>query len=135
MEEEFSDYQKLLDGMASDPTHVTLTCLPSFATAPSVSSQKRSRVNQTEGEEKIEDKGAFGSGGHQEANASSAADPALLPLHGLTGQRDDEIPPDVARANAVTAFLASPLLPEPNHLRVDHLTTLLALAVDGLGGY
>jgi hypothetical protein len=35
------------------------------------------------------------------------------------------------RANVVTAFMVSPLLPEPNHLRVDYITTLLALAVDG----
>ena len=31
----------------------------------------------------------------------------------------------------VTAFVASPLLPKPNQLKVDHIATLLALAVDG----
>ena len=39
--------------------------------------------------------------------------------------------PDLARANVITAFVASPLLPEPNQLKVDHILALLALAVDG----
>jgi hypothetical protein len=47
------------------------------------------------------------------------------------GQGDGEIPPNRARANAVTPFVASPLLPEPNQLRVGHISTLLALVVDG----
>ncbi len=38
----------------------------------------------------------------------------------------------MARANAVRVFVASPLLSEPNHLRLDHITTLMALAVGGL---
>ena len=37
----------------------------------------------------------------------------------------------MARANAVTAFVASPLLPEPTKLGLNHITTLWALAVDG----
>ena len=40
-------------------------------------------------------------------------------------------PPAMARANAVTAFVASPLLPEPTKLGLNLITTLLALAVDG----
>jgi len=35
------------------------------------------------------------------------------------------------RANAVTAFIGSPLLPNPAQLRVDNIATLLALAVEG----
>jgi hypothetical protein len=31
----------------------------------------------------------------------------------------------------VTAFMGSPLLPEPNQLRMDDIATLLTLAVDG----
>jgi hypothetical protein len=34
MDEEFPEYQKLLEDMASDPTHVTLAGLPSRAAAP-----------------------------------------------------------------------------------------------------
>jgi len=51
---------------------------------------------------------------------------------GLTGQRDSDIPPDLENAaNAVTAFVASPLHPEPNQLKVDHVATMLSLAGDG----
>jgi hypothetical protein len=35
------------------------------------------------------------------------------------------------RASVVTAFIGSPLLPEPNPLKVDDIATLLALAVSG----
>jgi len=117
--------------MATDPNPITLTCLPSLAAAPSSSGQKRSRGIPTEGEGKIEDTGASGNGGLQEANASGAADPTLLPTQGPIEQGDDDISPDMAHANTVTAFVASPLLHEPNQLRVDHITTLLVLAVDG----
>ncbi len=65
------------------------------------------------------------------ANAAGPADPALPPHQGLTGQGDNDIPLDSARTNAVTAFVASPLLPEPNLIRVDHNATVLALAIDG----
>ena len=46
----------------------------------------------------------------------------------LTGQGRQQ---NLARANAITAFGAFPLLPEPNHLKPDHITDLFALAVDG----
>ncbi len=35
------------------------------------------------------------------------------------------------RANVVTAFIGSPLLPEHTQLMMDNIATLLALAVDG----
>jgi hypothetical protein len=88
--------------MAADPNPVTLTCLPSLAATPSVSGQKPSRAIPTEGKGEIEDGGALGSGGLQEANISGIADPTLLPTHGLITQGDDDIPPDMARADAVT---------------------------------
>jgi hypothetical protein len=97
--------------MAVDPTPVTLACLPSMAAAPFASGQKRPQVIPTEGEGKIEDIGASSSGGHHAANASGAADPTLLPKQGFTGHGDNDFPPNMARANAVTAFVASPLLP------------------------
>ena len=37
----------------------------------------------------------------------------------------------MTRANAGTALVAVPLLHEPNQLKMDHVTTLLVLAVDG----
>ncbi len=76
-----------------------------------------------------EDTRAFGSGSHHAANASGAADPTLPPSQEPTGQGDGEIPLDMARANAVTAFVA-PLLLEPNQLKIDHIAPLVALAVE-----
>ena len=34
-------------------------------------------------------------------------------------------------ANVVTAFQASPLLPEPDKLRFDHISAHMAMTVDG----
>jgi hypothetical protein len=73
IDEEFPDYQKLLDNMATDPTPVTL------AAAPSASGQKRSRANPAEGEGDNEDIGVYGIGNHQTTDATGTADPALLP--------------------------------------------------------
>ena len=56
----------------------------------------------------------------------------ILPSpQGPTGPEEGDIPPDLARANVVTAFVGSPLLHEPNQLKVDHNVNLLALAVNG----
>jgi hypothetical protein len=117
--------------MATDPTLVTLPDLLSLATTPSASGQKRSRALPTEGEGEFENTRAFGSGIHHSANASGSEDSILPPPEGPTGQEDGDIPPELDRANVVTAFVASPLLREPTQLKVDHIATLLALAVDG----
>ena len=71
-------------------------------------------MSPSEGEGEIVDTRASKSGGHREANASGAADPDLLPTQGHTGQGDGDIPPDLACANAVPAFVAFPLLHGPN---------------------
>ncbi len=55
MDEEFPDYQKLCDHMATDPTPVTLHDLPSLAATPTDSGLKRSRTLPTEGEGEFED--------------------------------------------------------------------------------
>jgi hypothetical protein len=117
--------------LAADPNPSTFACLPSLAAAAFASGLKRSRVIPTEGAGEIEDTGAASSGGHKEANASGAVNPVLLPTPGPAGQEDDDMPPEMARANAVTAFMAFPLLLEPNQLRADHIIALMALAVDG----
>jgi hypothetical protein len=132
MNEEFPEYRKFLDDMATDLTPVTLACLSHMVAAPFTSGQKRSRVIPEGGDGDNEDTRAFGSGGHHTSIAMGTAEPALLPPHGPTGQGENEIPPNLARKDAVMAFVASPLLPEPSQLRADHITALLALAVDGL---
>jgi hypothetical protein len=131
IDEEFPDYQKLLDDMATDPTPVTLPELPSLAANPTVSGLKRSRTLPTEGGEEFEDTGSSGSGTHPEAKALGSADPLRPPSHGLAGQEDAEIYPELDRASVVTVFIGSPLLPELSKLGMDNIATLLALAVDG----
>jgi len=131
MDEEFSNYQKPLDAMATVPTPVTMPDLPSLATTPFDSGLKRSRALPTEGEGEFEDTRASGSGTHHEANASGPADPTLPPPQGPTGQEHDVVPPEVYRTNVVAAFMGSPFLPKPNQLRADHIANLLAHGVDG----
>jgi hypothetical protein len=132
MEEEFPDYQKLLDDMATDLTPVTLPELPSLTTTPTASGQKRSRTLPAGGGGEFEDTRASSSGTNHPVNASGSADPILSPPQGIAGQEDAEVPPEMIRANTVTAFVGSPLLPEPAQLKVDHIATLMALVVEGL---
>jgi hypothetical protein len=108
-----------------------------LAAAPFPSRQKRFRAIPANGERDTEETGAFGSGGHPAVDASgSGAVEALHPSNGSTGKEELDISPELARANAVTALVASPLLSEPDRLKVDHISALLALAVDGpQGGY
>jgi hypothetical protein len=110
LDEEFPDYQELMDDMAVDMIPVKLPCLPSMAAAPSASGQKRSSANPADGERDTKDTGASDNGIHHAAGVRGAADAALLLLSGPTGQEDLELSPDLVRANAVKAFVASPLL-------------------------
>ena len=64
-------------------------------------------------------------------NAVGSVDPTLPPPRGLGEPDDAEITPEMVRANAVTAFIGSPLFPEPDQLRDDNITTLLSLSVEG----
>ena len=73
LDEEFPNYQKLLDGMATDPILVTLHDLPSLAATPSASRLKRSRALPAEGEGGMEDTGASGSGTHHGPNSPNSA--------------------------------------------------------------
>ncbi len=113
LDEEFHDYQKLLVDMATDPTPVTLLDLPTLATNPTASGLKRSRTLLHKGEGEFEDTRASSSGTHHAAEASGSIDPILPPPQGSTGQEADVVPPELDRATVVTAFIGSPLLPEP----------------------
>ncbi len=106
MDEEYPNYQKLLDGISTDPTPVTLPELPSLATIPTASGLKRSRTLPMKGAGELEDTGACGSGTHPEANVSGSADPTLPPPQGSAGQADAEAPPELDRTDVVTAFVA-----------------------------
>ncbi len=63
-------------------------------------------------------------------NATGSVDPILPPPQGPGGPDATETSPEMMRANAVTAFIGSPLLPEPYQLRVDNIATLLSLSVE-----
>ena len=118
LDEKFIDYHKHLKDVAASPNRVTLACLPPLAATPPASGQKRFKANLADGEGGIDDTRAFGSGGSQTKTAGDTADPTLLPTQGPLGQGGDETSPELTRANAVTAFVVSPLLPEPNQLKV-----------------
>ncbi len=79
----------------------------------------------------MEDTRAYGIDGRQTEEAIATTDPALLPPRRPKVQGEGETFPELTCAEAVTAFVASPLLPDSNQLKVDHISALLALAVDG----
>jgi len=65
MDEEFKDYQNLLDGMEVDPTPTILPCLPLLGPTHVVSGQnKRAGTFDNNGEEETWDTVASGSGTH-----------------------------------------------------------------------
>ena len=78
MDEEFPDYHKLLDDMATEATLVTLRYLLALAATLSASCLKHSRALPTEGEGEFEKTGASGSGIHRTANTLGPAYPSLL---------------------------------------------------------
>ena len=108
LDEEFPDYQKLLDDTATDPTLVTLPDLPALAATPFASCLKRSRALPTEDEGEFEDTRASGSGIHHPANASRPADPSLPPPHGPTGQADGSSKPGSGKRGHGLRGLPSP---------------------------
>jgi hypothetical protein len=64
LDEEFQDYQTLLNGMEIDPTPITLPCLPLLGPAPSTSGQNKRIMTSPEisGEEETRDTAASSSG-------------------------------------------------------------------------
>ena len=84
-----------------------------------------------DGESGIEDASASCSGTHQATRATDTADPPLSLYPEPTGQGDPEPSQELLHANTLTAILGSPLLPEPDQLKVVHITVLLAMAADG----
>ncbi len=64
-------------------------------------------------------------------SAVGSVDLILPPPQGLGGPDAAEITPEIIRANAVTAFIGSPLIPEPDQLKVDNIATMLSLSVEG----
>ena len=78
----------------------------------------------------MEDTGAFCIGIHFAVGATSAEEAAVLLISEPTGRENLDLSPDLIHANAVAAFVASPLFPEPDQLNVSHISALMALAID-----
>lgn len=102
LDEEFQDYQALLDNAEVEPMPLTLPDLPPPRPAPSVSGQKRGNTSR-EGDE-TEDTGTSTGG--------------VQPVAPMT------------REEAMAAFIAAPFIPPIEEFRVDHITVLLALLLE-----
>jgi hypothetical protein len=128
LEEEFPEYQKLLDNMEVEPTPITLLRLPYFGPAPFDSGQnKRAGHNERE----MQDTGASGSGKDPTDVTTGIADESLPPHTAPTRLGTPILAEDISRDDAITTFSGSPLFPEPSQLKVDHISTVLAMAVEG----
>jgi hypothetical protein len=133
MDEEFLDYQALLDGMEIDPTPITLPCLRLLGRTPDASGQnKRAMTSNNNGDEETRDTVASGSGTHPAETIGGVeqlpAQPAALGA--VTGE-PVEISKTPSRSEAIQTFLAAPLLSEPTTLKIYHGTALLALSIGG----
>ncbi len=125
--------------MVAYPTPVTLAYLLSLAVVHSSLRQKRYRATTSDGEGDIEDTGASDSGGLQTKDASDTAGPTMLPPHDPRDREKVKLPRNwlEKRGYGIWGLICtlnpkpSPPLPEPNQLEVDHISALLALAVDG----
>ncbi len=103
MDEVFPDYQQLLDNAEVESTPLTLPDLRAPRGAPALSGQTRSGVNHVE----------------EEADTgTSGGNPRILAV-------------TMSREEAMAAFVESPFFPDVSQLRVDHITALLALLLEG----
>ena len=126
--EEFTDYETLLADLAEDPMPITLPCIPIIAPeTPRTSAFKRSRGNPVPEDEATRDgpadPGASGSGtGGTAAGAGSKA-----PL----AQGATPAASTLTRAEQIASFIANPMMPRPHQVKMDHITFLLALVLEG----
>ena len=131
MHEECKDYQTLLDGMEVDHTPITLPCLPLLGPTLSASRQnKRFKISpDPTGEEETGDTDAFDSGTIPPGAALRAVTPPMSTTIAGGAVGDLTNPSGVPSTKAaIQAFLAAPLLTESTALKIDHITSLRALA-------
>ncbi len=103
------------------PILVTLHALSSLAVVPSTSGLKRSRVNPAGGAGEEENTSTSGSGCHVAERAAGAGDATPLPNQEPFAP-NPELSPEFVRKTAVVAFVTAPLLPEPDHSKVDQIS-------------
>jgi hypothetical protein len=133
LDEEFHEYQKLLDSIQVKPTLITLPCLPKSGAAPRTTHDKRLRTTLHKyGEGEAEDTGASDSGTHFATWAEGSMGAPLTQGPNPTRQETHfDQTSRMSRDDTVTTFVTSPPLPESDRVRVERNTTLLALAIDG----
>jgi hypothetical protein len=128
LDEEFPEFQKLLDAMEEEVPPITLPILSPLGpvqTAPLPTSLGQKRSVALERAD-MEDTGASGSGGppaKQTAtdNTGTGTTEDALEQDATEG---DELP---THSEAITAFIGSPHIPEPNRLRIDHISVLMGI--------
>jgi hypothetical protein len=134
MDEEFHDYQTLLDGMEVDPTPISLPSLPLLGPTPTASGQNKRNITSMDppGEEETWDTSASGSGAVKSGTAPGVATPLMLTETPGVAAGDPANPSEIpSREEAVHTFLAAPLLPDPAAMKIDHVMAMLALASGG----
>ena len=135
MDEEFPEYPTLLDAMEVEVPLITLPCLSPLApnqTAPLPASSELKRRADKEHTD-LEDTGASTSGAPpSQRNAATTTETDNLDGAPVLETEEDVVPP--TRDEAVTAFLASPLLLEADELRIDHISALMVLISADNGG-
>jgi len=119
--------------MLVEPTPITLPSFPFLSPSLSASGQnKRSRVNlDVKGESDVEDTSASGTGTRHVTCVAGFADVSPPMQTTSTRHESPTKTAELTRAYAITAFMASPLLPDPDKLRVGHISALFAMAIEG----
>jgi hypothetical protein len=112
LSEEFKDYQKLLDDMEVEHTHIALPCIPGILpSSPAGAQNKRikrdSDVERVPKEVILQAQGASGSGYVTSNNAGG-------PGSTTVAQAANPAAAASSRKEAIDAFLANPLMPEPH---------------------
>jgi non-ribosomal peptide synthetase component F len=133
IDEDFPEFQTLLDSMEVEATPITMPSLPSLGPSPSLPEQnERSRVNLHDTREgDAEDTCASSTGTHHATRNAGFADMSMHVQPYPTRQGSPAETAELILAYAITAFLVSPLLPDLDKLLVDHISALMAVAVDG----
>jgi hypothetical protein len=115
LDEEFPEFQKLLDVMEEEVPPITLPCLSPLgpiqaAPLPTSSGKKRrAALEQTD----MEDTGASSSGGLPAKQTATDTTGTGIPKGALARDPAKEDEP-LSRSEAITTFVASPHLPEPD---------------------
>jgi hypothetical protein len=129
LDEEFPEFQKLLDDLEEEVPPITLPCLsPLTPLRPATHLASSGQKRRAEGEHAdLADTGASSSGTHPAKQLAPITGVNSIQVEAPEPENVEGVEP-LTREEAVTAFVASPLLPEPNKLIIGHIFALMALA-------